>query len=115
MWRWCGCLDQRPWKHQVCGGAGAGDTALLGFFLASGNSAPVRTRYGGGSAGCIVGNLEVPGVQGSRWPWVHEIFTLLRVCVFFFPLASGSSTPVRTGCGGGPAAWISRNLDAPDV
>ena len=84
VWRWCGYLDQRPWKHQVWGGAGAGDTALLGFFLASGNSAPVRTRYGGGSAGCIVGNLEVPGVQGSRWPWAHEISTPLRVCVFLF-------------------------------
>ena len=81
VWRWRSCLDQRPWKHQVCGGAGAEDTALLGLFLASGNSAPVRTRYGGGSAGCIVGNLVMPGVQGSWWPWVHEIFTLLG---FFF-------------------------------
>ena len=84
VWRWRSCLDQRPWKHQVCGGAGAEDTALLGLFLASGNSAPVRTRYGGGSAGCIVGNLAMPGVQGSWWLWVHEIFMLL-VFFFFFP------------------------------
>ena len=120
--RWHSCLDQRPRKHQVCRGAGAGDMALIGLFLSSGNSspgnsAPLRTRYGGGSAGCIVGNLAVPGVQGSWWPWVHEIFTLLGfVCLFVcFSIASGSSTLVRTRCGGGADAWIPRNLDAPDV
>ena len=51
---WCSCLDHRdPGGAKYTGkpGAmGAGNMVLIGFSLASGSSAPVRTKHGGGTA-----------------------------------------------------------------
>ena len=41
---------------------GTGDVGPLGFFLASGNSGPIRIEHGGGTAAWAVGSLAVPGV-----------------------------------------------------
>lgn len=45
---------------------GPGDVGLLGLFLASGNSGPVRVEHGGGTAAWIVESLAVPSVWGHQ-------------------------------------------------
>ena len=69
---------------------GAGDMALVGFFLVSCSLAPVGTWREGDVAAWIVGNLVVPGVQGTWRPQMQLLvllgffFGALRVFFFFF-------------------------------
>ena len=60
---------------------GTGDMALLGIFLASGSSAPVRIECGAGAAAWIVGTLAVPSRQGHWCPQAQERWHFLVVVV----------------------------------
>ena len=63
VWRWCSCLDCSARHAAELAAMGTGFTALLGIFLASGSSAPVRIECGAGAAAWIVGTLAVPSGQ----------------------------------------------------
>ena len=70
LWQWCGSLEHRASNSARYPGEpeaiGTGDMVLLGFFQASGTSASLRIKNGGGAAAWIAGTLAVPSVQG---PW----------------------------------------------
>ena len=57
--------------------------ALVGVFLVSYSLAPVGTWREVDMAVWIVGNLVVPGVQGT-WRPQMQLLVLLGFCFFFF-------------------------------
>ena len=76
---------QGPWGCPLCRDysarytgklavTGTRDMVLLGFFLASGSSAPARTDCGGSVVAWIVGTVTTPGAQGSWSPRAPEMW-----------------------------------------
>ena len=53
---------------------GTVDMVLLGFFLFSGSSAPVRIEHGGGAAAWIVIILAAASNQGCWWPQTQKLW-----------------------------------------
>ena len=51
-----------------------GNMVLLGFFLFSGSSAPVRIEHGGGAAAWIVIILAAASNQGCWWPQTQKLW-----------------------------------------
>ena len=70
---------------------GTGFMALLGIFLASGSSAPVRIECGAGAAAWIVGTLAVPSGQPASS--VHGIPQARILEWVAMPFSRGSSQP----------------------
>ena len=52
-----------------------GSMVLLGFFLASGSSAPVRVEHEGSTAVWIMGTLAAPSEQGYQLPQLEELWS----------------------------------------
>ena len=74
-WRWHSCSDHGdPGNSGYKGAVVTGDTVLLGLFLASGSSAPVRIQHGGGTAARIVRTLGAPSVQGPQLSQPRELW-----------------------------------------
>lgn len=77
MWRWQCCSDRVNHGGARCAAQpvamGAGDMALLEFFLASGSSSPVMTERVARMAAWIAKILAKPGVQESWHLWAQEI------------------------------------------
>ena len=78
LWRRCCCSDRGDPDGAGYAGnpaaTGTGGMMLLGFFLASGSSAPARTNCGGGVVAWIVGTVTTPTAQGSWWPRAQKIW-----------------------------------------
>ena len=57
-------------------------------------SAPVRPRYGGGTAAWFTGALVAPGIQESQWLGQQEIVLLGFFIAFYHTVPGGSSVNV---------------------
>ena len=79
VWGWHRSFDHRDPGNarfaRVPAAIVIGSMTLLGFFLASGSSAPVRTEHGDGIAPRIVGTLGVPSVQGNQLLQPQELWS----------------------------------------
>lgn len=62
------------------------EIALLGFFLASGSSAPVGIKCRGGTVALIMGTLAMPVMEDHHYPFFAGDTVLLG-----FVLTSGTS------------------------
>lgn len=63
-----------------------GNMVLLGYFLASGISAPVRNEHGDGTAAWVMGTLEAPSVQDTN---CLSCKSYGPIRIFSWPLAAG--------------------------
>ena len=71
-WRYPLCRDHGARYTGKLAVTGTREMVLLGFFLASGSSAPVRTSCGGDAVARIVGTLTVLVMQGILQPQAQE-------------------------------------------
>ena len=80
MWMWHSSLDCRdPGSTRYTGEPEAkkvGDRKIwcsYGIFLASGSSAPVGIKCGGGTVALIMGTLAMPVMEDHHYPFLQEI------------------------------------------
>ena len=78
LWRRCCCLDRGTLIVLVMQGILQPQAqeawCFTDFFLASGSSAPARTKCGGGVIAWIVGTMTKPSAQGSWWPRAQKVW-----------------------------------------